>query len=133
MRGRTRSQLSGVPATTTVHTCYGYAVYVKEKHSGYPFFEQLAELPTDYVAIETAQPGLDPAIVADLAPRGVVLGVLVLDVVGELDDVVLGELVTDVVGDVVTVDEPELVAVEVTVLVSDVEGVLVALLVPVVL
>jgi len=68
--------LDGISATTTVHTCYGYAVYVKEKTPGYPLFHELADLPADYIAIEAAQPGLDPSIVADLAPRGVVLGVL---------------------------------------------------------
>ena len=68
--------LDGVEATTTVHTCYGYAVYVKEKSSGYPFFSRLADIPADFIAIETAQPGLDPAVVAELAPRAVVMGVL---------------------------------------------------------
>ena len=68
--------LDGVTATTTVHTCYGYAVYVKEKTSGYPFFERLAEFPADYIAIETAQPGLDLSLLARLAPRAVVIGVL---------------------------------------------------------
>lgn len=68
--------LDGITATTTVHTCYGYAVYVKDKSSGYPFLPELAELPADFVAIEAAQPGLDPSIVAQLSPRAVVLGVL---------------------------------------------------------
>lgn len=68
--------LEGISITTTVHTCYGYAVYVKEKTSGYPLFREMADLPADYIAIEAAQPGLDPSVVADLAPRGVVLGVL---------------------------------------------------------
>ncbi len=68
--------LDGITATTTVHTCYGYAVYVKEKRSGYPFLTELADLPTDLVAIEAAQPRLDPSIVTALAPRGVVLGVV---------------------------------------------------------
>ncbi|MGI9595360.1 MAG: 5-methyltetrahydropteroyltriglutamate--homocysteine methyltransferase [Acidimicrobiales bacterium] len=68
--------LDGVEAATTVHTCYGYAQYVKDKTSGYPFFAELAQLPADFIAIETAQPGLDPAVVADLVPRGVVMGVL---------------------------------------------------------
>ncbi len=44
--------LDGVTATTTVHTCYGYAVYVKEKTSGYPFFTTMAEIPADFIAIE---------------------------------------------------------------------------------
>jgi len=68
--------LDGITATTTVHTCYGYAVYVKEKTSGYPFLSDLADLPADFIAIEAAQPRLDPSIVATLAPRGVVLGVV---------------------------------------------------------
>ena len=68
--------LDTITATTTVHTCYGYAVYVKEKRSGYPFLTELADLPADFVAIEAAQPRLDPSIVTALAPRGVVLGVV---------------------------------------------------------
>jgi 5-methyltetrahydropteroyltriglutamate--homocysteine methyltransferase len=66
----------GVKATTTLHTCYGYAAYVKNKSSGYPFLEELAQIPVDWIAVETAQPNLDPAIVNMLAPRSVVLGVL---------------------------------------------------------
>jgi len=68
--------VEGITATTTLHTCYGYAAYVKNKASGYPFLEELAEAPVDFVAIESAQPDLAPEIVAKLAPRGVVLGVL---------------------------------------------------------
>jgi len=68
--------LDGITATTTVHTCYGYAVYVEHKTSGYPFFDQLAQLPADFIAVEAAQPGLDPSIVAQLSPRSVILGVL---------------------------------------------------------
>jgi 5-methyltetrahydropteroyltriglutamate--homocysteine methyltransferase len=68
--------LDGVNATTTLHTCHGYAAYVKNKNSGYPFLEELAQIPADWIAVETAQPNLDPAIVNSLAPRSVVLGVL---------------------------------------------------------
>lgn len=66
----------GVTATTTLHTCYGYAVYVKNKTDGYPVLEELAQIPADWIAIESAQPKLDPAIVNVLSPRAVVLGVL---------------------------------------------------------
>lgn len=66
----------GITAATTLHTCYGYAVYVSNKTSGYPFLDELADAPVDFVAIEAAQPNLDPSIVARLAPRGVVLGVI---------------------------------------------------------
>ncbi|MGI9616103.1 MAG: 5-methyltetrahydropteroyltriglutamate--homocysteine methyltransferase [Acidimicrobiales bacterium] len=68
--------LDGITATTTVHTCYGYAVYVKEKSSGYPFLHELSELPADYIAIEAAQPQLDPSVIGALSPRRVVLGVV---------------------------------------------------------
>lgn len=68
--------VQGVTATTTLHTCYGYAAYVSNKTSGYPFLDELADAPVDFVAIEAAQPDLEPSIVARLAPRGVVLGVI---------------------------------------------------------
>jgi 5-methyltetrahydropteroyltriglutamate--homocysteine methyltransferase len=68
--------VGGITATTVVHTCFGYAQYVGDKSGGYPFFDELAALPVDFVAVETAQPGLDPSVVARLRPRSVVLGVL---------------------------------------------------------
>ncbi len=68
--------VAGIEATTTLHTCYGYAAYVSEKEGGYPFFGELAEIPVDFIAIETAQPDLDPRVIEQLAPRGVVLGVI---------------------------------------------------------
>lgn len=70
------SAVDGVTASTVVHTCYGYAQYVSDKTSGYPFLRELADLPVDFVAIEAAQPALDPSIVAQLAPRGVIMGVI---------------------------------------------------------
>jgi len=68
--------LDGVSTTTVVHTCYGYAVYVKEKSSGYPFLSALSEVPADFIAIETAQPRLDPSVLNELRPRSVVMGVI---------------------------------------------------------
>ena len=68
--------VDGIEATTTLHTCYGYAAYVSDKSEGYPFLAELAEAPVDHVAIEAAQPRLDGSTVRVLAPRGVVLGVL---------------------------------------------------------
>lgn len=68
--------VDGIGATTTLHTCYGYALYMGDKSGGYPFLSELAAAPVDYVAIEAAQPGLDPSVVAQLEPRSVVLGVL---------------------------------------------------------
>jgi len=68
--------VEGITATTTLHTCYGYAAYVSSKEDGYPFLDPLADAPVDFVAIEAAQPALDGAVVNRLAPRGVVLGVI---------------------------------------------------------
>ncbi len=68
--------VDGIGATTTLHTCYGYAIYMTDKSGGYPFLAELASAPVDYVAIEAAQPRLDPGVVTELAPRSVVLGVL---------------------------------------------------------
>lgn len=68
--------LDGLTATTTLHTCYGYAAYVSNKSTGYPFLDELSAIPADFVAVEAAQPDLDAEIVKRLAPRGVVLGVI---------------------------------------------------------
>ena len=68
--------VDGITATTTLHTCYGYALYMGDKSGGYPFLSELAAAPVDYVAIEAAQPCLDPSVVTQLEPRSVVLGVL---------------------------------------------------------
>ncbi len=68
--------LEGITATTTLHTCYGYAAYVKNKSDGYPVLQELSQVQADWIAIETAQPNLDPAIVKSLSPRSVILGVL---------------------------------------------------------
>ena len=68
--------VDGIGATTTLHTCYGYAIYMTDKSGGYPFLSELSAVAVDYVAIEAAQPRLDPSVVAELAPRSVVLGVI---------------------------------------------------------
>lgn len=72
--------VDGIGATTTLHTCYGYALYMGDKSGGYPFLSELAAAPVDFVAIEAAQPGLDASVVAELSPRSVVLGVLDLGI-----------------------------------------------------
>jgi len=66
----------GISATTCLHTCYGYAAYVANKSTGYPFLDPLRDAPVDWVAIESAQPDLPGSTVARLAPRKVVLGVI---------------------------------------------------------
>jgi 5-methyltetrahydropteroyltriglutamate--homocysteine methyltransferase len=68
--------LAGIAATTVLHTCYGYAVYVADKRGGYPFLAELATCAADQLAIEFAQPRLDPAVLAPLTGKTIVLGVL---------------------------------------------------------
>jgi 5-methyltetrahydropteroyltriglutamate--homocysteine methyltransferase len=68
--------LAGIDATTVLHTCYGYAVYVTDKSGGYPFLAELADCTVDQVAVEFAQPRLDPTVLAPLAAKTIVLGVL---------------------------------------------------------
>ncbi len=68
--------LDGVPGTTIVHTCYGYAVYVKDKTSGYPFLSELASCAADQISIEYAQPRLTPEVLRQLGDKTVLLGVL---------------------------------------------------------
>jgi 5-methyltetrahydropteroyltriglutamate--homocysteine methyltransferase len=85
--------LAGIGATTVLHTCYGYAVYVADKSGGYPFLAELAECAADQLALEFAQPRLDPAVLEPVAEKTIVLGVLDLstnDV--ESRDVVAGRL-----------------------------------------
>jgi 5-methyltetrahydropteroyltriglutamate--homocysteine methyltransferase len=59
-----------------LHTCYGYAVYVADKRGGYPFLAELADCAVDQLAIEFAQPRLDPKVLTPVAAKTIVLGVL---------------------------------------------------------
>ncbi len=68
--------LDGVTGTTAVHLCFGYAAIIHERPSGYSFLSELADCPCDQVSIETAQSGLDPAVLATLDGKTVILGVL---------------------------------------------------------
>jgi 5-methyltetrahydropteroyltriglutamate--homocysteine methyltransferase len=69
--------LDGVSVTTVIHLCFGYAALVKgEKPAGYAFLPQLADSVADQVSIESAQPDLDLGVLADLAPKKVILGVI---------------------------------------------------------
>ena len=68
--------LAGITATTVLHTCYGYAVYVADKSGGYPFLAELADCAADQIAVEFAQPRLDAAALKPLSGKTIVLGVL---------------------------------------------------------
>jgi 5-methyltetrahydropteroyltriglutamate--homocysteine methyltransferase len=68
--------LEGAPGTTALHTCFGYAHVVHDKPPGYPFLAELADCAADQIAVEAAQPRLDPAVLEPLAGKTVVVGVL---------------------------------------------------------
>jgi len=68
--------LEGVEGTTVVHLCFGYAAAVKDKPSGYSFLGQLADTRASQISIEAAQPQLDLAVVKELAPKSIMVGVI---------------------------------------------------------
>jgi 5-methyltetrahydropteroyltriglutamate--homocysteine methyltransferase len=73
--------LDGIRGTTAVHLCFGYAAIIHDRPSGYSFLPELAACPADQISVETAQSGLDCAVLADLADAGktIILGVLDLN------------------------------------------------------
>jgi 5-methyltetrahydropteroyltriglutamate--homocysteine methyltransferase len=68
--------LRGVPGTTVVHVCFGYAAAVKNKPSGYHFLTRLAECIATQISVEAAQPQLDLSVLRSLATKSVMLGVI---------------------------------------------------------
>jgi 5-methyltetrahydropteroyltriglutamate--homocysteine methyltransferase len=68
--------LVGVPCTTVIHLCFGYAAIVQEKPSGYSFLPQLADTTASQISIEAAQPKLDLGVLKDLSNKTIMLGVL---------------------------------------------------------
>jgi 5-methyltetrahydropteroyltriglutamate--homocysteine methyltransferase len=68
--------LDGITGTTAIHLCFGYAAIIHDRPSGYSFLPELADCPADQISIETAQSGLDCSVLAELAPKTIILGVL---------------------------------------------------------
>src|SRR5215207_9307804 len=68
--------LERASGTTALHTCFGYAHIVHDRPPGYPFLAELAGCAADVLAIEAAQPRLDPAALEPLSERTVIVGVL---------------------------------------------------------
>ncbi|HZT52686.1 MAG TPA: 5-methyltetrahydropteroyltriglutamate--homocysteine methyltransferase [Stellaceae bacterium] len=68
--------LEGVSGTTAMHLCFGYAALVKQRPSGYSFLPELAGSKIGQISIETAQSGLDCAVLARLPGKTIILGVL---------------------------------------------------------
>ena len=68
--------LAGITGTTAVHLCFGYAAIIHDRPSGYSFLPELAACSADQISLETAQSGLDCAVLAELAGKTIILGVL---------------------------------------------------------
>jgi 5-methyltetrahydropteroyltriglutamate--homocysteine methyltransferase len=69
--------LAGLTVPTALHLCFGYAAVVKhQKPTGYSFLPQLAETIAAQISIEAAQPRLDLGVLADLAGKTIILGVI---------------------------------------------------------
>jgi 5-methyltetrahydropteroyltriglutamate--homocysteine methyltransferase len=71
--------LAGITGTTAVHLCFGYAAIIHDRPSGYSFLPELAACSADQISIETAQSGLDCAVLAELPGKTIILGVLDLN------------------------------------------------------
>ena len=68
--------LDGIRQPTAVHLCFGYAAIIHERPSGYSFLSELAGAHVDQISIETAQSSLDCSVLASLAGKTIILGVL---------------------------------------------------------
>ncbi len=68
--------LQNAPGTTALHTCFGYAHVVHERPAGYPFLAELADCAADQLAVEAAQPRLDPTVLAPITHKTLIVGVL---------------------------------------------------------
>jgi 5-methyltetrahydropteroyltriglutamate--homocysteine methyltransferase len=70
--------LQGIAVPTVVHLCFGYAAMVpgETKPVGYSFLPELADSVADQISIEAAQPKVDLGVLADLATKKILLGVL---------------------------------------------------------
>jgi 5-methyltetrahydropteroyltriglutamate--homocysteine methyltransferase len=68
--------VAGVKGTTALHLCFGYAARVASKPSGYSFLPELESSDVDQVSIESAQPKLEPSVLAELPSKTIILGVL---------------------------------------------------------
>src|SRR3954447_23579081 len=71
--------LDGVTGTTVLHICFGYPLFVPGHQRAYRYLAELAAAPVDQISVETAQAELDVSVLAELAGKTIVLGVIALD------------------------------------------------------
>jgi len=85
--------LAGIAGPTIVHMCFGYAYVVKDKPGGYSFLPELDRCGAAQISIEAAQPRLDLGILATLASKSLMVGVIDLgDPAIETPDIVAGRI-----------------------------------------
>ena len=71
--------LDGVTGTTAVHICFGYAAIIHDRPSAYSFLPEMAACSCRQISIETAQSGIDTAVLEKLPAKQIILGVIDLD------------------------------------------------------
>ncbi|MDX1375342.1 MAG: hypothetical protein R3357_07260 [Burkholderiales bacterium] len=71
--------LEGIEGTTAVHICFGYAAIIHQRPSGYSFLPELAGCSCRQVSVETAQSGLDCAVLAKLEGKKIMVGCIDLN------------------------------------------------------
>jgi 5-methyltetrahydropteroyltriglutamate--homocysteine methyltransferase len=71
-----RRATDGIAGTIAVHICFGYAAIIHDRPEAYSFLPELAGTEVDQVSIETAQSGLDLAVLDALPGKTIILGVL---------------------------------------------------------
>jgi 5-methyltetrahydropteroyltriglutamate--homocysteine methyltransferase len=85
--------LDGVSGTTAVHICFGYAAIIHVRPEGYSFLPEFANSPVQQVSIETAQSGLDCAVLEKLPGKTIILGTLDLsDMTVEMPETVAARI-----------------------------------------
>ena len=68
--------VGGVAGTTALHTCFGYAHVVHSRPHGYPFITELADADVDQISLESAQQGVDLAILDAVPGKRFIVGVI---------------------------------------------------------
>jgi 5-methyltetrahydropteroyltriglutamate--homocysteine methyltransferase len=85
--------LEGIKGATAVHICFGYAAVIHQRPSGYSFLPELAQCSCQQVSIETAQSGLDCAVLEALKGKRIMVGCLDLsDMSVETPEIVAGRI-----------------------------------------
>src|SRR5262249_39885521 len=71
--------LDGITGTTAVHICFGYAAIIHGRPEAYSFLPELEGCAADHISIETAQSGIDTAVLERLPSKRIILGVIDLE------------------------------------------------------